>query len=130
EREKRALVLTSEGQRDALINQAEGQKQQIVKESEAKRQQQINEAEGQAAAILAIARATAEGLREVAAATTIPGGADAVRLRVAEQWLFGCGEHARTTNAMILPANGADVASMISVAMNTFAQREGRPPTS
>jgi regulator of protease activity HflC (stomatin/prohibitin superfamily) len=128
EREKRALILTSEGQRDALINQAEGQKQQIVKASEANRQQQINEAEGQASAILAIARATADGLRAVAEATTVAGGAEAIRLRVAEAWIERFGELARTTNSMILPANVADVASMISVAMNVFAQREERPP--
>ncbi|TMA36126.1 MAG: paraslipin, partial [Deltaproteobacteria bacterium] len=51
EREKRAVILTSEGQRDAAINSAEGAKQQVIKASEAKKQQQINEAEGQAAAI-------------------------------------------------------------------------------
>ena len=45
EREKRAVVLGSEGQRDAAINTAEGEKQQVIKE--AKKQQQINEAEGQ-----------------------------------------------------------------------------------
>ena len=129
EREKRAVVLTSEGQRDAAVNQAEGQKQQIVKQSEASRQRQINEAEGEAAAILAIARATAQGIREVAEATSVPGGLDAVRLRVAERWIERFGELARTTNSMILPANVADVASMISVAMNVFAQREQQPPT-
>src|SRR5437016_13383217 len=59
EREKRALILTSEGQRDAAINSAEGEKQQAIKASEGKKQQQINEAEGQAAAILSIAEATA-----------------------------------------------------------------------
>jgi len=53
EREKRAVVLTSEGERDAKINQAEGEKQLVIKESEARKQQQINEAQGQAAAILA-----------------------------------------------------------------------------
>src|SRR5437660_1119763 len=52
EREKRATVLQSEGQRDAAINTADGDKQQVIKASEAKKQQQINEAEGQAAAIL------------------------------------------------------------------------------
>jgi regulator of protease activity HflC (stomatin/prohibitin superfamily) len=61
EREKRALILTSEGQRDAAINSAEGEKQQVIKASEANKQQQINEAEGEAAAILAIAEATANG---------------------------------------------------------------------
>src|SRR5262249_17881213 len=117
-----------EGQRDAAVNQAEGQKQQIVKQSEASRQQRINEAEGEATAILAIARATAQGIREVAEATSVPGGLDAVRLRVADPWIERFGDLARTTNSMIRPANVADVASMISVAMNVFAQRE-RPPS-
>jgi hypothetical protein len=66
EREKRAVILTSEGERDAAINTAEGEKQQVIKASEASKQQQINEAEGQAAAILAVAKATAEGIRSVA----------------------------------------------------------------
>ena len=51
EREKRALILTSEGQRDAAINSAEGEKQQAIKASEGKKQQQINEAEGEASAM-------------------------------------------------------------------------------
>src|SRR6185295_4354113 len=87
EREKRAVILSSEGQRDAVINNAEGDKQQVIKASEAKRQQQINEAEGGAAFIRAIAEATAEGIRKVADAIQTPGGTDAVRLRVAEQYV-------------------------------------------
>src|SRR3954468_7698269 len=74
EREKRAVILSSEGQRDAAINAAEGEKQQVIKQSEASRQQQINEAEGQSSAILAVATATAEGIRQVAAAVDVPGG--------------------------------------------------------
>src|SRR5687767_9993997 len=66
EREKRAVILTSEGARDAAINTAEGEKQQVIKASEARKQQQINEAEGEAAAILSVATATAEGIRRVA----------------------------------------------------------------
>ena len=66
EREKRAVVLESEGRRDAAINTAEGEKQKVIKQSEASRQQQINEAEGEAQAILAVATATAEGLQRVA----------------------------------------------------------------
>ena len=64
EREKRAVILTSEGQRDAAINSAEGDKQQVIKASEANKQQQINEAEGEASAILAIADATAAGYQK------------------------------------------------------------------
>jgi regulator of protease activity HflC (stomatin/prohibitin superfamily) len=76
EREKRAVILTSEGDRDAKINQAEGEKQRVIKESEANRQQQINEAAGEAEAILAVATATAEGLRRVAEAVSSGGGRD------------------------------------------------------
>ena len=73
EREKRAVILTSEGERDAKINQAEGDKQRVIKASEANKQQQINEADGQAAAILAVATATAEGLRQVGSAAQRSG---------------------------------------------------------
>ncbi len=118
EREKRAVVLTSEGQRDAAINTAEGQKQQVIKASEANRQQQINEAEGQASAILAVARATAEGLNLVAAALRAEGGDKAMQLRVAEQYLEQFGGIARTANTVVLPANVADVGSMIALATN------------
>lgn len=122
EREKRAVILTSEGERDAAINQAEGEKQQVIKASEAKKQQQINEAEGAAAAILAIATATAEGLRKVAETIRVPGGQEAVQLRVAEQYITKFGELAKTTNTLILPASVSDVGSMIAVAMNAMRQ--------
>ena len=118
EREKRAVVLTSEGERDAAINNAEGQKQQQIKASEASRQRQINEAEGQAEAILSIARATAEGIREVADSIKVPGGFEAVQLRVAEQYIKNFGELAKKGTTTIIPANVADIAAMIASAMN------------
>ncbi|HET8720780.1 MAG TPA: stomatin-like protein [Nitrospira sp.] len=130
EREKRALILTSEGERDAAINQAEGEKQQVIKASEAKKQQQINEADGAAAAILAIAQATAEGLRKVAEAVQIPGGQQAVQLRVAEQYITQFGELAKTNNTLILPASVSDVGSMIAVAMNAIRQTTPSSPKS
>ncbi len=122
EREKRAVILTSEGERDAAINQAEGEKQQVIKASEAKKQQQINEAEGAAAAILAIAQATAEGLRKVAETIQVPGGQEAVQLRVAEQYITKFGELAKTSNTLILPATVSDVGSMIALAMSAIRQ--------
>src|SRR5512139_2354776 len=103
EREKRAVILTSEGERDAAINNAEGKKQQVIKESEATRQRQINEADGQAQAILAITTATAEGIRKVAEAIAAPGGVEAVQLRVAEQYVKEFGAIARTTNTVVIP---------------------------
>ncbi|MBI5209690.1 MAG: paraslipin [Elusimicrobia bacterium] len=118
EREKRAVILTSEGERDAAINSAEGSKQQVIKASEATKQRQINEAEGQASAILAIATATAEGIRKVAETIQKPGGYEAVQLRVAEKYIVEFGQLAKTTNTMILPANTADVAAIIATAMS------------
>ncbi|TAK10932.1 MAG: paraslipin, partial [Acidobacteria bacterium] len=120
EREKRAVILTSEGTRDAAINNAEGDKQQVIKASEARRQQQINEAEGQAAAILAVATATAEGIRKVAETIQQPGGVEATQLRVAEQYVKQFGELAKAGNTMILPANVADVAGMVAMATKVF----------
>jgi len=127
EREKRATVLTSEGFRDAAINTAEGEKQQVIKASEAKKQQQINEAEGQAAAILSVAQATAEGIRLVAHAIGAPGGFEAVQLRVAEQYVEQFGQLAQKGNTLVVPANVADVASMIALAMKSVQRSAGSP---
>ncbi|HEY3516070.1 MAG TPA: stomatin-like protein [Gammaproteobacteria bacterium] len=122
EREKRAVILTSEGDRDAKINQAEGEKQRVIKESEANRQQQINEAAGEAEAILAVATATAEGLRRVAEAVSSGGGREAMQLRIAESYVAQFGNLARNTNTLVVPANLSDIASMIAMATKVFDQ--------
>ena len=109
EREKRATVLQSEGVRDAQINEAEGEKQRIIKESEAAKQQQINEAEGEAAAIRAVAEATADGIRNVAAALNEEGGEMAMQLRVAEDYLVQFGKIAKEGNTLIVPSNLSDI---------------------
>lgn len=120
EREKRAIVLQSEGERDAAVNVAEGDKQQVIKASEAAKQKQINEAEGEARAILSVAQATAEGLRQIAEAVRTPGGLEAMQLRVAEEYVKEFGNLARTSTTMILPANASDVGSMIAMATQVF----------
>ena len=125
EREKRATILDSEGLRDSAINTAEGDKQKVIKESEATKQQQINEAEGQAAAITTVATATAEGIRQVAEAIEAPGGYQAVQLRVAEQYIEKLGLLAKENNTMIVPANVADVSSIIATAMSVIKQTGG-----
>ena len=116
EREKRAVILTSEGERDAKINEAEGGKQQVIKESEASRQQKINEAEGEAEAILTVATATAEGLRRVADALQTTGGDRAMQLRIAEQYIEEFGRLAKAGNTFVVPSNLSDIASMIALA--------------
>lgn len=128
EREKRATILNSEAIREAAINKAEGEKQMVIKASEANRQQQINEAEGQANAIRTIAEATAMGIERVATAIQFPGGRDAVQLRVAEQWIGEFGKLAKVNNTMIVPANLADLSSMMASAMTVMKQTSATPP--
>ena len=118
EREKRAVILTSEGVRDARINEAEGDKQRVIKASEAAQMQQINEANGEAEAILAVAKATAEGLSHVAVALTADGGSEALQLRVAGQYIEEFGNLAKSGNTLVVPANLADISSMIALATN------------
>ena len=124
ERERRALILQSDGEKMAAVNVAEGQKQKVVLESEALKTRQINEAEGQAEAIKSVAEATAEGIRVVAAAIQEKGGMDAVQLKVAEQLVEQFGHLAKSTNTMILPANFGDMASMIATAMSVVKQQK------
>jgi regulator of protease activity HflC (stomatin/prohibitin superfamily) len=123
EREKRAVILNSEGERDAKINEAEGEKQRVIKESEAAKQQQINEAEGEAAAILAVATATADGLRQVGIALVGEGGAEAMELRVAQQYIDEFGNIAKAGNTLVVPANLADLSSMIALATNVASKK-------
>ncbi len=129
EREKRAVILTSEGERDAKINEAEGDKQRIIKNSEANKTQQINEAEGEAEAILAVATATAQGLREVAAAVTDQGGPDAMQLRIAEQYIQQFGNLAKAGNTFVVPSNLADLTSMMALATDIAKGGKDEKPT-
>jgi regulator of protease activity HflC (stomatin/prohibitin superfamily) len=128
EREKRAMILASEGERDAKINQAEGEKQRVIKESEAAKTQQINEAQGQAEAILAVASATAAGLRQVAEALRAEGGREAMQLRIAEQWVEQFGRLAKAGNTFVVPANLADIGSVIALATGMLRNEPDRGP--
>ena len=125
ERERRAVVATSEGERQSRINVSEGDRQEAINLSEAEKLRQINEAEGRAEEIKLIAQATAHGLREVASALSEPGGREAVNLRVAEQWVKEFGKLAQTNNTMIVPAQLGDVATMVSTVMGTMGNIAG-----
>lgn len=125
ERERRAVVAQSEGERQAKINVSEGEQQEIVNLSEAQKQKQINEAEGKAQEIALIAQATADGLKKIAEAINQPGGADAVNLRVAEQYVKEFGELARTNNTLILPSNLGDIGAMVATVMKTLDTVKG-----
>src|SRR5665213_970071 len=87
EREKRALIAESEGDKQAKINRAEGVKQETIALSEGEKQKRINEASGKASEIEMVAVATAKGIREIAQSINEEGGLNAVNLRIAEQYL-------------------------------------------
>ena len=114
ERERRAVIAESEGEREAKINVAEGEKQEVIKQSEAIRDKQVNEAEGKAKEIEMLATATAEGIRRIAEAIESPGGSQAVNLRIAEQYVDQFGNLAKTNNTLIIPNNLSDVGGMVA----------------
>ncbi|MDC3123669.1 paraslipin [Gammaproteobacteria bacterium] len=120
ERERRAVVASSEGERQARINVSEGERQEAINLSEAEKLRQINEAEGRAEEIRLIAEATAAGVRAVGAAVSEPGGKDAINLRVAEQWVNEFGKLAKANNTMIVPAQLGDVSTLVSTVMGTM----------
>jgi regulator of protease activity HflC (stomatin/prohibitin superfamily) len=128
EREKRAVVLTSEGDRDAKINQAEGDKQRVIKASEATKQQQINEADGQAAAILAVATATAEGLRRVGGALSERGGIEAMQLRIGEEYVRQFGKLAKESTTLVVPGELSDLASVVAMATSIIRKPSATQP--
>ena len=117
EREKRALIATSEGKRQEQINLAEGARAAFIAKSEGEKQSEINIAQGHAAAIVAVADATADAIRKVAASIREPGGEQAVQLKVAEKAIDAYGNLAKTNNTMIVPGNMTEVAALIGSAM-------------
>tara|TARA_Y100000817_G_scaffold261713_1_gene216229 strand:+ start:160 stop:1080 length:921 start_codon:yes stop_codon:yes gene_type:complete len=120
ERDKRAVIAQSEGERQSAINSAEGKKQAAILTSEGERQQNINDAEGESEAIRLKATATAEAIQKVAEALNLPGGSDAANLEVAKAYVDEFGKLAKESNTMILPADAANVASMIATAMSVI----------
>ena len=124
EREKRAVIAASEGDRQSRINRAEGLKNEAIQVSEGEKQKRINEAEGQAKEIELVATATAEGLRAIAQSLTIQGGETAANLRVAEKYIEQLGKLAKENNSLIIPTNLADVSGMVATAMSVIAQRK------
>ena len=126
ERKKRAEVLESEGKRQSQINLAEGQKQEVVLSSEAAMTDQINRAKGEAEAILAVARATAQGIELVAASVQKSGGEKAVALRLAEQYIQAFSKLAQETNTILLPAQTGDAAAMVAQALSVFNNIQGQ----
>jgi len=127
EREKRASIATSEGDRQSRINRAEGLKKEAIEVSEGEKQRRINEAEGQAKEIELIAQATADGIRKIAESLSMAGGETAANLRVAEKYIAEFGNLAKENNTMIIPANMGDISSMVATVMSVLGHTKEQP---
>ena len=125
EREKRAMIAESEGERQSKINRAEGERQQAIALSEGERARKINEAEGRAKEILLVADAQAEGIRKVAQALGEKGGIESVNMQLAQQYLAQFGALAKTNNTMIIPSDLANVAGVIKACSSIIKKVEG-----
>ncbi|MEN9892386.1 MAG: hypothetical protein RLY78_2681 [Pseudomonadota bacterium] len=128
EREKRALIAASEGRKQEQINIATGERESFIARSEGQKQAEINQAQGQAAAIEAVAEATAEAIRKIAAAIQQPGGEQAVQLKVAEKAVEAYGQLAQKNNTMIVPGHMGEVSTLIGTAMALFKGGATREP--
>jgi len=118
EREKRALIASSEGRMQEQINIATGARNAAIQESEGEMQAAINVAQGEAEAIKAIAAANAEAIARVARAVELPGGMQAVNLKVAEKYVEAFAGIAKAGNTLIVPSNMADISTLIAGAMS------------
>jgi regulator of protease activity HflC (stomatin/prohibitin superfamily) len=130
EREKRATIAESEGNRQARINVSEGLRQEAIMVSEGEKRRLINEAEGRAQQIELVAQATAKGFREVASALQDKGGLDAMNLRIAEKYIEEFGKLAKSNNTMILPSNVADLAGIVATLGRTFTEQSAAKASS
>lgn len=116
EREKRAQIAESEGERQSRINRAEGEKCEAIAHSEGEKQKRINEAQGRAEEIRLVAEATANGIATIATAIRCEGGNEAVNLQLAEKYIAEFGKLAKENNTMIIPGDLSNVAGFIQAA--------------
>jgi regulator of protease activity HflC (stomatin/prohibitin superfamily) len=120
EREKRAVIAKSEGQRQQEINIADGNRQAAILASEGQKQAAINKAQGEAQAIELVANANANAVRAVAAAVETPGGMSAANLKVAGQYIEAFSNLAKQGNTLIIPSDLSNVAGLVSSAMTVL----------
>ena len=127
EREKRAVIATSEGARQQQINIASGEREAQIQRSEGERQAAINRAQGEASAILAVAEANASAIRQVGLSIAQPGGMESVNFKVAQQYVEAFGKLAKVGNTLIVPADLSNVSTLIAAAMQTVKSQTPAP---
>jgi len=118
ERQKRAAIAKSEGDRQQAINQSEGQKQSLINNADGQKQSAILRADGEAQAIATVANATAKAIQTIGMAAAGQGGMDALHYQLAQQWVDQWGEIAKTSTVTVVPANMGDLSAMVGTLMS------------
>jgi regulator of protease activity HflC (stomatin/prohibitin superfamily) len=109
ERNKRAEITLAQGQKLSRINLSEGERQESINVSEGEKQRRINEAEGRAREIQLLAESTAKGISRIAAAIQKPGGMQAIKMRIVEQFIDEFGEIIQNSNISVVPGSLANL---------------------
>lgn len=117
EREKRATIAKSEGQRQQQINTSEGQQRQEINLADGRRQAEILRAEGEAKAIALVAEATADAIRAIATAAVVEGGIEALQMQVAKSFIDQWGNLAKAGTTMIVPADLGNIGGLVGTAL-------------
>ncbi len=103
ERQRRAILAKSEGDKQSKINMSEGKKMEMINLSEGQMQKMINEAQGRAEEIIMIAKATADSIRKISQTITMKGGEEAVKLKITEKYFQKIGNLADANVQVIMP---------------------------
>ena len=106
ERQKRATILDSEAAKIAKVNESEGRKVAI-----------INEAEADARSVILSAQANAEGIRLFADAISAPGGEEAVRAKIAAEYIDKMADILKNSQTTIVPVDPTNITGMMERAM-------------
>ncbi len=128
ERQKRAEITLANAERDSTINLSQGERQEAINVSEGEKQKRINEAQGRAREISILATATADGMTAIADAISLPGGKQAMNLRLIETYIDRLSDLFKSSDISIVPQDLARIEGFFEgfdQVSNTL--RDGRP---
>lgn len=109
ERTKRAEITMATADKENLINLSEGERQEAINVSEGEMEKRVNEANGRAREISLLAEATAFGVTRVAESIQKPGGLQAVKMQIVEQFIEEFGKILQSANVSVVPSQLANI---------------------
>lgn len=119
------LQITAERQKRALIAKSEGERQQAINVAEGEKRSRVLGAEGEAEAIGTVVKAQADAIRTIAGALGDEGGDMAMRMRLASDLIAQYGNLAKESTTMIVPAEMGDLSRFLGTALAIVDKRGG-----